>query len=62
MRQFLRGNMPSNYHLTFSRTEHNWIDCENVLLRGGNVAVVFATKNTDEFPETYMDYPVCNGG
>ena len=61
MMQFLAGNMPSNYHLTFSRTENNWTDCENVLLRGGNVAVVFATKNTDEFPETYMDYPVCNG-
>lgn len=33
---------PANYHLTFSRKENNWQDCESVLKAGGNVAVVFS--------------------
>lgn len=61
MCQFLNGEMPANYHLTFSRTENNWEQCRDVLLRGGNVAVVFATKNTDAFPDTYEGFPVYNG-
>ena len=47
---------PANYHLTFSRSENNWIDCEDVLDIGGNVAVVFEEK-----PETYGGYPVIDG-
>jgi hypothetical protein len=35
-----RGEMPSNYHLTFSRSEVNESDCDAVLAAGGNVAVV----------------------
>lgn len=58
MHKFLDGKFPSNYTLTFSRSEDNDIKCRNVLLNGGNVAVVFATKN---LPETYMGYPVFNG-
>ena len=34
-----KGNMPSNYHLTFSRKEDNDADCLEVLDAGGNVAV-----------------------
>ena len=34
------GRMPSNYHLTFSRSETNEADCHRVLAAGGNVAVV----------------------
>ena len=35
---------PSNYHLTFSRSETNETDCKRVLEAGGNVAVVFERK------------------
>lgn len=49
-------NLPSNYHLTFSRSEINQQEIEVVLLMGGNVAVVF-----DKLPETYLGYKVING-
>ncbi len=32
---------PSNYHITFSRSEDNETDCLKVLRAGGNVAIVF---------------------
>lgn len=35
-----QGRMPSNYHLTFSRTENNDDDVYRVLTAGGNVAIV----------------------
>ena len=52
-----RGQLPSNYHLTFSRSETNEADCLEVLAAGGNVAVVFAGL----FPDRYLDRPVVNG-
>lgn len=39
---FNRRNLPSNYHLTFSRAEHNEAQAIEWLKTGGNVAVVFA--------------------
>jgi hypothetical protein len=39
--RFARGQLPANYHLTFSRSETNALDCERVLSAGGNVAAVF---------------------
>lgn len=45
-----------NYHLTFSRSEDNWADCENALKNGVNVAVVF-----QDVPKTYKGYKVING-
>ena len=48
---------PSNYHLTFSRSEHNDKKCEMVLLMGGNVAVVFR----NQLPKTWKGYEVVNG-
>lgn len=59
MNKFLNGVLPSNYHLTFSRTEenHNHLNCKNVLNRGGNIAVVFR-KN---LPEYFEGYKVVNG-
>lgn len=36
------GRMPTNYHLTFSKTEDNDNDVARVLSAGGNVAAVFA--------------------
>lgn len=35
-----RGEMPANYHLTFSATEDNAEDVAEVLAAGGNVAIV----------------------
>jgi hypothetical protein len=52
-----RGQLPANYHLTFSRSETNEADCKRVLEAGGNVAVVFAGA----FPSTYLGFPVIDG-
>ena len=52
-----RGQLPANYHLTFSRSETNEADCLRVLEAGGNVAVVFAGA----FPAEYLGFPVIDG-
>jgi hypothetical protein len=52
-----RGQLPSNYHLTFSRSETNEADCLEVLAAGGNVAVVFAGA----FPKTYLGARMVDG-
>ena len=52
-----RGQLPANYHLTFSRSETNESDCLRVLAAGGNVAVVFAGA----FPASYLGFPVIDG-
>jgi hypothetical protein len=56
MVQFLKGELPKNYHLTFSRKEDNDTACYYVLANGGNVAMVF-----DEIPSTYNGFEVVNG-
>ena len=48
---------PRNYHLTFSRSETNEADCEEVLAAGGNVAVVFAGP----LPKGYLGVTVVDG-
>ena len=57
MAQFLNGELPSNYHLTFSRSETNWSLVSMVLEMGGNVAVVFR----NQLPKTWKGYEVING-
>jgi hypothetical protein len=57
MLQFLKGELPENYHLTFSRKEDNDGFVETILERGGNVAVVFA----DELPTSWKGKAVVNG-
>ena len=47
---------PSNYHLTFSRSELNDAECDTVLKHGGNVAVVF-----DTVPDSFRGRPVVSG-
>ena len=56
---FIKGEekFPSNYHLTFSRSETNDTKCEMVLAMGGNVAVVFR----NQLPKTWKGYEVVNG-
>lgn len=51
------GKMPTNYHLTFSRSESNQADVVEVLNANGNVAVVFH----DRLPATYLGKPVVDG-
>lgn len=41
MKAFLSGKFPANYSLTFSRSETNEADCQEILKMGGRVAVVF---------------------
>ena len=57
MIKYLKGNMPKNYHLTFSRNEANDFQSTQVLKAGGNVAVVFRK----ELPETYKGFKVITG-
>lgn len=56
---FIKGKakFPSNYHLTFSCSEHNEEKCKMVLAMGGNVAVVFR----NQLPKTWNGYEVVNG-
>jgi hypothetical protein len=57
VRQHVAGNMPSNYHLTFSRSELTPDSLVIELVESGqNVAVVF-----DEIPDTWLGLPVING-
>jgi len=57
MMKYLKGELPNNYHLTFSLNEKNHDQGLEVLKCGGNVAMVF--RNTP--PETYKGYKVING-
>ena len=54
MSAFLAGELPKNYHLTFSRSESNEKIVDSVLASGGNVAVVFRGA----LPKTWKGYPV----
>ncbi|HYH66338.1 MAG TPA: hypothetical protein VD866_16720 [Urbifossiella sp.] len=58
MLRFLGGDLPRNYHLTFSRSEDNDLQCRDVLDAGGNVAVVFRSR---EFPTRFLGAPVIDG-
>ena len=56
-RQHANGTMPSNYHLTFSRSELTPDSLVTELVESGqNVAVVF-----DEIPDTWLGLEVING-
>lgn len=57
MLAFCEGKMPSNYHLTFSRSETNEADCWQVLLAGGNVAVVMS----EEFKADRLQWAIYKG-
>jgi hypothetical protein len=57
MLKYLDGGLPSNYHLTFSRSEDNDAECDIILAKGGNVAMVFKK----DIPTSYRGYKVING-
>ena len=52
---------PSNYHLTFSRSEDNDEISLDLLSKGHNVAIVFGVKDVNDLPTTYKGYTVING-
>jgi hypothetical protein len=61
MMRFIAGDFPTNYSLTFSRSENNWADCLKVLAAGHNVAVPFHVKRTQPKPDTFEGFRVING-
>lgn len=56
MLKFTAGELPPNYHLTFSRSESNDADVQRVMEAGGNVAVVFASV-----PQTWRGRQTIDG-
>jgi hypothetical protein len=57
MTAFLAGEMPRNYHLTFSRSESNGNIAEAFLASGGNVAMVFRKS----LPQSFKGFDVVDG-
>ena len=57
MQKYLSGKMPSNYHLTFSRSESNGSQANLIAKMEGNVAVVFRGR----LPRTFYGLPVVDG-
>ena len=57
MTAFLAGEMPKNYHLTFSKSETNGAIAESILKSGGNVAMVFRKS----LPSKWLGVDVVNG-
>lgn len=55
------NNKISNYHLTYSFTGRNWLNCKSLLNKGYNVAVVFNVDNEKNLPKTFNEFPVING-
>ena len=53
--------LPSNYHLTFSRSETNHAKALELLKKGFNVAIVFGVKKVENLPSVYNGYEVING-
>jgi len=52
------GELPRNYHLTFSRSETNHFEAIDILQRGGTVTTVFRSK---QLPLGWCGFPVQNG-
>lgn len=52
----LKKDIPTNYHITFSRSESNEKEAEEALKLGFNVAVVFKQQ-----PKKWKGYPVTSG-
>ena len=54
------GKLPSNYHLTFSRSESNQTQVDS-LIGKVNIAIVFSTKKGKDLPLEYMGRKVVDG-
>ena len=53
---FVNGELPSNYHLTYSLNEDNRKNAFDILDRGGNISAVFRK----ELPKKYNGFKVVN--
>jgi len=53
--------LPTNYHLTFSRSEINDKESLDILNRGYNVAYVFGVTKEQDLPSHYNGFKVING-
>lgn len=60
MLRYVVGDFPTNYDLTFSRSETNEHEALSVLERGGNVAIPFKTKKSEALPTTWKGFEVYN--
>ena len=54
--EFVTGQLPSNYHLTYSLNEDNIKEAFDILSQGGNISAVFR----HDVPNTYKNYKVIN--
>jgi hypothetical protein len=65
MERWIAGQYPSNYYLTFSRSEENEAKAVEFLARGYNVSVIFDTKYTAKvkrpLPAQWKGFPVIDG-
>jgi hypothetical protein len=46
----------SNYHLTFSMADGNYLDCKQAVLEGLNIAVVFGIKKGTAMPAKFFNH------
>jgi hypothetical protein len=46
----------SNYHLTFSMADGNYMDCKQAVEEGLNIAVVFGIKKGTEMPKKFFNH------
>ena len=46
----------SNYHLTFSMADGNYMDCKAAVNQGMNIAVVFGIKKGTKMPEKFFNH------
>jgi hypothetical protein len=61
IRAFLAGRLPTNYSLTFSRSECNGETALELAKAGANVAVVFSSKKGEELPAKWGGRKVIDG-
>ena len=58
------GRFPTNYHLTFSRSETNGDQCKAILEAGGNVAVVVEAgfiEGRGRLPQAFDGFAIADG-
>ena len=46
----------TNYHLTFSMADGNYMDCKQAVAEGYNIAVVFGIKKGTEMPKKFFNH------
>jgi hypothetical protein len=46
----------TNYHLTFSMADGNYLDCKEAVKQGYNIAVVFGIKKGTKMPEKFFNH------